>query len=62
VAQTPAAQFGIRLIFGPISASLFVVAVVLLAFYPLNEERYNKVLEEIRLMEAQREAEAAPIL
>jgi GPH family glycoside/pentoside/hexuronide:cation symporter len=62
VAQTPEAMFGIRLIFGPISASLFVVAVVLLWFYPLNEERYNKVLDEIRLMEARREAEAAPLL
>ncbi|MBN1837309.1 MAG: MFS transporter, partial [Spirochaetales bacterium] len=51
VAQTAAARLGIRVLLGPVTAVLFVAAVVVLVFYPLNEKRYNEVLEEIKLME-----------
>ncbi len=52
IVQTDLAQFGIRLLIGPIGAFIFVMAVVVLYFYPINEERYNKILEEIKTMEA----------
>jgi GPH family glycoside/pentoside/hexuronide:cation symporter len=52
VVQTPMAALGIRLLLGPISALIFIVAVIVLYLYPINEERYNAILAEIKEMEA----------
>jgi GPH family glycoside/pentoside/hexuronide:cation symporter len=48
VVQGETARLGIRLLLGPVTAIIFVAAVVVLRFYPLNESRYNEVLEKIR--------------
>jgi GPH family glycoside/pentoside/hexuronide:cation symporter len=53
--QSASAQLGIRLFLGPISAAIFIIAAVILYFYPLNEKRYNEVLAEI----AERDAKKA---
>jgi glycoside/pentoside/hexuronide:cation symporter, GPH family len=50
-AQTPVAQLGIRLLVGPITAVIFVIGVVVLYLYPINETRYNEILEQIGEME-----------
>lgn len=52
VAQPESAQWGIRLLLGPIPMVMFVVALVFLYYYPLNEKRYNEILREIEAMEA----------
>jgi GPH family glycoside/pentoside/hexuronide:cation symporter len=49
--QSASAQLGIRLLLGPVTAAIFVAAVVVLLFYPLDEARYNRVLEEIKAKE-----------
>jgi GPH family glycoside/pentoside/hexuronide:cation symporter len=54
VSQTPLAQLGIRLMFGPVAGVFFVAAAVLLSFYPLNEQRYAELQEKIKAMEKQR--------
>jgi GPH family glycoside/pentoside/hexuronide:cation symporter len=51
VEQTATARLGIRVLLGPVTAAIFVAAVVVLSFYPLNEKRYNEVLEKIKVME-----------
>jgi GPH family glycoside/pentoside/hexuronide:cation symporter len=51
VTQSASAQLGIRVLLGPVTAAIFVAAVVVLSFYPLNEKRYNEVLEKIKVME-----------
>jgi GPH family glycoside/pentoside/hexuronide:cation symporter len=56
VAQTPLANLGIRLLLGPITGVIFIGAALLVAFYPLNEKRYNEVLARIADMEAGRAA------
>jgi glycoside/pentoside/hexuronide:cation symporter, GPH family len=52
VAQSASALFGIRLLLGPISAAIFMLAMAMLYFYPINEARYNEIMEGIRKMEA----------
>jgi len=54
VPQTPLASLGIRLLLGPITGVVFAAAAVLVAFYPLEEKRYNQVLARIQDMEAGR--------
>jgi GPH family glycoside/pentoside/hexuronide:cation symporter len=54
VAQTELAKLGIRLLIGPVTAAIFLAGVVVLLFYPLDEKRYNEVLEHIKEMEASR--------
>jgi len=54
VAQTPLAQLGIRLMFGPVAGVFFLAAAVLLVFYPLNESRYAELQEKIKVMEKER--------
>jgi GPH family glycoside/pentoside/hexuronide:cation symporter len=49
--QTATAALGIRLLLGPISALIFILSIAVLYFYPINEERYNQILEEIRAKE-----------
>ncbi len=50
-AQADTALFGIRLLLGPIPAVIFGLAVFSLWRYPINEERYNEMLEKIKQME-----------
>lgn len=52
VEQTEMAKFGIRFLLGPLTGVIFAGAALLVAFYPLNEKRYNEVLAGIRDMEA----------
>jgi GPH family glycoside/pentoside/hexuronide:cation symporter len=53
--QATSAQLGIRLFLGPISAAIFILAAVILYFYPINEKRYKEILAEI----AERDAKKA---
>lgn len=50
--QTPSAELGIRLLLGPISAAVFILAALVLYFYPITEKRYSKIQEQIKEMEA----------
>jgi GPH family glycoside/pentoside/hexuronide:cation symporter len=54
VPQTALARLGIRLMFGPVAGVFFLAAAVLLAFYPLNEQRYAELQKKIEIMEKQR--------
>jgi Na+/melibiose symporter-like transporter len=54
VAQTAKAMFGIRLLLGPIPALIFILSLVMLYFYPINEQRYNEILDDIKKMEAKK--------
>ncbi len=58
VVQTEQSLFGIRLLVGPISAAIFLLAILTLYFYPINEQRYNEILEQIDEMERQKAASA----
>jgi GPH family glycoside/pentoside/hexuronide:cation symporter len=53
VMQTDTAAFGIRLLLGPIPAVIFGLALLGLYYYPINEQRYNEILADIRRMEAE---------
>jgi GPH family glycoside/pentoside/hexuronide:cation symporter len=50
--QAPSAELGIRLLLGPISAAIFILAAVVLYFYPITEKRYSEIQERIKEMEA----------
>ena len=52
VVQSDSARLGIRLLLGVFPAFFYILAVVILAFYPLNEERYGKILDKVKEMEA----------
>lgn len=54
IAQADSAIFGIRAIAGPVGAVIFLLAVLVVAFYPINEKKYKEILEGIREMEAKR--------
>lgn len=56
VAQTEESLFGIRLLFGPIPAVIFIAAAVLLFFYPITEERYREICAQIKKMEKDKTA------
>ncbi len=49
--QAPSAELGIRLFLGPIPALVFVIAAIVLYFYPINEKRYEEIMAEIAKME-----------
>jgi GPH family glycoside/pentoside/hexuronide:cation symporter len=51
VIQTETARLGIRLLMGPIPATICVLAIVFLWLYPITEKRYNEILEKIGEME-----------
>ena len=51
VAQTDSARLGIRLLLGPVPAVIFLLAIIMLYFYPINEERYNEIMEKVKVME-----------
>jgi GPH family glycoside/pentoside/hexuronide:cation symporter len=42
--QTPLAQIAIRLLIGPIPAAVFIGALILVQFYPLDEKTYKKLV------------------
>jgi GPH family glycoside/pentoside/hexuronide:cation symporter len=54
VTQSPSAALGIRLFMGPIAAGIFVLAAVILYFYPITEAKYNEILGQIAEMEAKK--------
>jgi GPH family glycoside/pentoside/hexuronide:cation symporter len=51
--QTPTAELGIRLLLGPIAALVFLLGVLVLWRYPINEERYREIIEQIRARDGQ---------
>jgi GPH family glycoside/pentoside/hexuronide:cation symporter len=53
--QAASAQLGIRLFLGPISAAVFILAAVVLYFYPITEKRYKEILADIAIMEAKKQ-------
>ena len=53
--QAASAQLGIRLFLGPISAGIFILAAVVLYFYPITEKRYKEIQAEIAIMEAKKQ-------
>lgn len=52
--QTPSSALGIELFLGPVNAVLFVIAAIVLYFYPITQERYKEILAKI----AEREEKA----
>lgn len=54
--QSDTARLGIRLLIGPIPAVIFVIGIVVILFYPIDEKRYRSILAKI----ARNEAENAP--
>lgn len=52
IPQPENAQMAIRLFVGPIPACMFVIAGILLFFYPITEKRYKEILGQIAVMEA----------
>lgn len=51
--QTDLAQFGIRLIAGPIPAVIFLAGAAIILFYPITEERYKEIMEKVKQMDDQ---------
>ena len=51
VVQSNKAIFGIRLLIGPITALLFIIANIILAFYPINKKKYEEIQQQIKVME-----------
>jgi len=43
VAQTDTSLLGIRLLIGPLPAVFFIVANVILSFYPIDKKRYDEI-------------------
>jgi GPH family glycoside/pentoside/hexuronide:cation symporter len=52
--QTASSQLGIRLFLGPIAAAFFILAAVVLYFYPITEKRYKEILAQIAVMESKK--------
>ena len=52
VEQTPLAEVGIRLLCGPVPMVFFVAGVIVLSFYPINSDFYQKIIEKIQTREA----------
>ncbi len=57
--QSQTAVFGIRLIAGPIGAAIFVIAIIIVAFYPINEKKYKEIIAGIQEMEKKNAAKAS---
>jgi GPH family glycoside/pentoside/hexuronide:cation symporter len=56
--QSESAAFAIRLIAGPIGAATFVIAIIIVAFYPINEKKYKEIIAGIAAMEKKRGSKA----
>ncbi|MBN1534446.1 MAG: MFS transporter [Spirochaetes bacterium] len=52
VPQTATSLLGIRLLLGPITATLFIIGCIFLYFYPITRERYGEIQKRIAAMEA----------
>ncbi len=50
--QSESALLGIRLIAGPIPAFFFICGIIVLRFYPITNEYYQKIMEKIAATEA----------
>lgn len=46
VVQQPSAIAGIRIVFGPVTAVAFVIAIIILAGYPIDEKSYAQLFTE----------------
>ncbi len=46
--QLPSARFAIRLLVGPVPAAVFLAAMLLVQFYPLDEKAYEAIMAESR--------------
>lgn len=55
VAQTDSSLLGIRLLLGPISALIFLMAILAVYFYPIDEKRYSEILAQIDEKDDKRE-------
>jgi GPH family glycoside/pentoside/hexuronide:cation symporter len=55
IPQSASSQLGISLFLGPVSAGLFLLAAVILYFYPITEEKYKEILVKIAEMEAKKQ-------
>lgn len=55
VPQSASSQLGITLFLGPVSAGLFLLAAVILYFYPITEQKYKEILVKIAEMEAKKQ-------
>ncbi len=51
--QTELAEWGIRLLIGPIPAVFFLAGIIVLSYYPINAARYAQILSRIRARETQ---------
>ena len=51
VLQSERALFGIRLLIGPITAAFFIIANIILVFYPINRKKYEEIQQQIKNME-----------
>jgi glycoside/pentoside/hexuronide:cation symporter, GPH family len=49
--QAASAKIGIRLLIGPVPAIFFIAGVIVLSYYPINHEFYQRIVEKIRLRE-----------
>ncbi|MGL4369472.1 MAG: MFS transporter [Spirochaetota bacterium] len=49
--QSASAIMGIRLLIGPCTLIFFIISIIVLWFYPINNARYAEIREEIRIME-----------
>jgi len=52
--QSASSQLSITLFLGPISAGLFLLAAVILYFYPITEQKYKEIQVKIAEMEAKK--------
>ncbi len=51
--QTVQARLGIRLLFGPIAAVFFIIAGIIVTFYPITKERYAEILAKSKEIETE---------
>jgi Na+/melibiose symporter-like transporter len=47
-AQTESAKSAIRLLIGPFPVAIFIAAIALIHFYPLDEQTYERLIAEER--------------
>jgi glycoside/pentoside/hexuronide:cation symporter, GPH family len=51
--QTVEAQFGIKLLLGPIPVVMFILGVLILSSYPIDEKYYSDIMKKIKSREAE---------
>jgi len=56
--QAPLALTGIRILVGPVPAIFFVAGVIVLSFYPITRDVYEKIMEKVRKREQEAGATA----